>query len=881
MGESQIHIPGSISGHATARSLLRGREAARALGREALLGALSRSLCSWSGCVAYTYWFGDHKATYTGTPEKAGKGRERVEDLDRYAQRLNEWGQQVRAKGKGPIVAHGLSRYRGSSDAECKERGWLYCDADEVGDWDLLLSSLDDMGASYVAQRSSGHTNEVPKFHLELPLASPLLPPRGEVSDWKERVYRPRLGWLLGVLSELGELGCYQKNPSDYSRLGFDAKTDRLLCLNYIPGRKTSDIPPRDVRYQATQKALAWETLLQETRFTEEPPPPAPIPPRALALSGESTAYGRAALNRLYSDVAWAGKDENRQAKAHNAWKRLYRLSAGAEIAPGDVPQGEASVWNGAVANGSVDEYGEKKMREQQEKARKNADKAGRLTASESTKPRLLIDGGKKIPKIVRNGESKATKEAAKEGLTTITPEMAEAAKNAAKAERAALIVGMNKKHAVAMSGSNAVILTEGWDHEQNRPKVEFWKKQSFELYYQNRRVQLDGNKTVSLARFWLEAFERRQYDGITFSPGLDIPRHFNLWRGFAFKPKKGDWSLFRAHIKDNLCQGNKDYAGYLIAWMADLIQHPCRRTGVSVALKSSDKGTGKGFFCHHFGKLMGTHYRQVTQTRHLVGNFNGHLADCLLLCADEAFWAGDKQAQGVIKGLITEHTTAIERKHQDVIEVPNRLRIIFNSNEDWIVPAGLDERRFFVLEVGSAQKQNRPYFASIEKQLLSGGYKAMLYDLLHMDISGLDLGNVPQTAALLQQKEQSMTTEQRFWYGRLWNGDLADRREWEEWTPTDELYEAYLKESKSVGERRRKVEMDFSREIKRLCPGVDKKQVTVTVWEQFRGEWVRSTARLRSYKFPPLTECRAAFEKAIRMPIDWPVVEIEAGDEG
>mgnify|MGYP000856866344 CR=1 FL=1 len=51
---------------------------------------------------------------------------------------------------------------------------------------------------------------------------------------------------------------------------------------------------------------------------------------------------------------------------------------------------------------------------------------------------------------------------------------------------------------------------------------------------------------------------------------------------------------------------------------------------------------------------------------RYLVGQFNAHLASCLFLQADEGFWAGDKQAEGRLKGLITSEYQMIELKGVD-----------------------------------------------------------------------------------------------------------------------------------------------------------------------------------------------------------------------
>ena len=84
----------------------------------------------------------------------------------------------------------------------------------------------------------------------------------------------------------------------------------------------------------------------------------------------------------------------------------------------------------------------------------------------------------------------------------------------------------------------------------------------------------------------------------------------------------------------------------------------------------------------------MGKHGIQVFNPKHVVGNFNGHLRDVLLLFADEAFFAGDRAADGVLKGLITEPSLMIERKGVDAVRAPNLLRVIMATNSDWAVPA-------------------------------------------------------------------------------------------------------------------------------------------------------------------------------------------------
>ena len=141
----------------------------------------------------------------------------------------------------------------------------------------------------------------------------------------------------------------------------------------------------------------------------------------------------------------------------------------------------------------------------------------------------------------------------------------------------------------------------------------------------------------------------------------------YNLWRGFGVRARPGKWDLFKNHIFEVIADKDPAVHRYIMAWMAHLIQHPGGpRPGTSIVLRGK-QGTGKGIFVNHFGKLLGPHYLQVFHQSQITGKFNVHLKDALLVNADEAFWAGDKKAEGVIKGLITEPMIPIEPKGKDV----------------------------------------------------------------------------------------------------------------------------------------------------------------------------------------------------------------------
>jgi hypothetical protein len=306
---------------------------------------------------------------------------------------------------------------------------------------------------------------------------------------------------------------------------------------------------------------------------------------------------------------------------------------------------------------------------------------------------------------------------------------------------------------------------------------------------------------TKSEAEWWLTSTERREYlDGVVFDPtGRAPPTYWNLWSGFAVEPQAGDWSLLRNHIHEVICGRNDEYADYVLNWLAHMFQRPNKPGEVAVVLRGK-KGSGKGVLGHWIGRAWGAHAIHITNAKHLVGNFNAHLRDCVFLFADEAFYAGDKQHEGVLKGLITEPTLPIEGKYQNVVSVTNMLHVLMASNSDWVVPATHDERRYAVFDVSDHRLgQRAEYFDPILRQMDAGGLAAMIQDLLHRDISHFDVRDLPWTAALADQKKHSFDSLQRWWAAVLERGFLYQSRhgipwfaQWHDFYTTELLWQSY-----------------------------------------------------------------------------------------
>jgi hypothetical protein len=262
----------------------------------------------------------------------------------------------------------------------------------------------------------------------------------------------------------------------------------------------------------------------------------------------------------------------------------------------------------------------------------------------------------------------------------------------------------LNKRHAVVMLGGKCVILNEIFNPIFSRPDITFSGVTDFKNFYSNEQIVING-AYVPATKVWIKSPNRRQYEGIVFAPGQDTPGFYNLFRGFAVRPAKGDWSLMRQHICEVIASGDAEHSNYLLKWMARLVQDPGGERPGTAIVQRGKQGVGKGVFASEFGKIFGSHFLHITNPVQLVGRFNNHLKDCLLCFVDEGVWAGDKTAEGVLKSIITEDIIMCEPKGKDPFPIRNLVHLIIASNSSWVVPAGLEERRFVVLDVSDKHK--------------------------------------------------------------------------------------------------------------------------------------------------------------------------------
>jgi hypothetical protein len=276
----------------------------------------------------------------------------------------------------------------------------------------------------------------------------------------------------------------------------------------------------------------------------------------------------------------------------------------------------------------------------------------------------------------------------------------------------------------------------------------------------------------------------------------------------------------------------------------------------------SSQSRTTEAGFLQRADKIFRHHALQITHSRHLTGNFNAHLMDALFLFLDEAFWGGDKQGEGVLKTLITEDCVQIEPKGVDSFPMLNRLKIMMASNNDWVVPATEDERRYFVLDVSDAKVGDRTYWRELHAALDGGEVAAFLDCLLTHDLNGFEIRDVPHTKGLNRQKLVGADSVTSFWLDCLRVGSIVgtDSPDWPEKVSKQLLHDAYTKHARDHGARHLANGVWMGRRLGELWKGC-KVGDTKTPADDAGQRWP-------AYALDSLTNHRTAFAKAMNIGV-------------
>jgi len=303
-------------------------------------------------------------------------------------------------------------------------------------------------------------------------------------------------------------------------------------------------------------------------------------------------------------------------------------------------------------------------------------------------------------------------------------------------------------------------------------------------LYYHDVCKDKQGNLSIEKHHFinkWVKDENIRRYDDMEIiPPPLPVPSNIlNMWNDFEYSKEKYELrdlteeetitnedglNMILNHIKI-LCNNDDVVTEYFIKWIAHMIKYPANKS-VCITLISK-QGAGKGTLLRLIETMMGEKklFQSHNASRDVWGQFNSMMLNAFLVNLDELSKKETLDAEGRIKGLITEPYIDINIKGKSAMKVRSFHRILITTNKEEPINTTHDDRRNTIIRCSDELLNNVRYFEKINKIINNKKVVRCFYDYL-MNL------NVPENFNELEKpvteyqenlKELSKTTIELF----------------------------------------------------------------------------------------------------------------------
>jgi len=363
-----------------------------------------------------------------------------------------------------------------------------------------------------------------------------------------------------------------------------------------------------------------------------------------------------------------------------------------------------------------------------------------------------------------------------------------------------------NSRYAQIMHGGRACVLSEEANGDFSLAKAgEF---HDFKSHIRIEHAAPNGQvKTVPASKIWYQHPRVRLYDKLVVKPDSDYVRRneYNAWRGYGVS-RVDDESIsiepILDHIRNIICAGNEEHYVWLMSWIAQMYQAPTEKPGTAIMLYGM-QGCGKTIISELLQKLWHrNHVVPANTPQQFLGRFNSHLEYAILIACEEAVWAGSSKDTDRLKDIITGKRLMLEPKGRDMLYCKNNLRIFGTTNREFSVPAGIGERRWFVIDCDNkyADCVNDPgrvgYFKSLFKLIDDKRVLGRFLDfVLKYDYSSVNLTSAPKTEALARSQSHNLDPVPRWVYDCLASHSFVggEFSGWPGQVSTTDLYDAFL----------------------------------------------------------------------------------------
>jgi phage/plasmid-associated DNA primase len=153
-----------------------------------------------------------------------------------------------------------------------------------------------------------------------------------------------------------------------------------------------------------------------------------------------------------------------------------------------------------------------------------------------------------------------------------------------------------------------------------------------------------------------------------------------------------------------------------------------------------SNEGAGKGTLLHLLNLMMGDKkvFETTKPSRDVWGSFNNLMSSSFLVNLNEMALKEATDAEGYIKGLITDDAMTINTKGVSAYTIKSFHRFIITTNNADPIKVKKNDRRNVVIQSSDELIGNAKYFIDINKTFENVNARRSIYDYL-MSIEGLE----------------------------------------------------------------------------------------------------------------------------------------------
>ena len=326
--------------------------------------------------------------------------------------------------------------------------------------------------------------------------------------------------------------------------------------------------------------------------------------------------------------------------------------------------------------------------------------------------------------------------------------------------------------------------------------KVEFLSKEELKFRYSNLWYEDENCTSKKFIEAWIDDHSRRYVRQVEELPYNDVFTEDNI---FPIGKYMNTFTGFNKHIHDELtdeqlqegnkwfenifmdtlirlCEGNKDYAYWLLCFFAQIVQYPADRKDRAVIIVG-EQGNGKNSILEAIAKVIGSdHYSTSSDPTSYFGEHAIEHAHKLLCNFDESSCRNAEKFAEQLKTFITTNTIEINEKYVKQYKIKNYARIIATSNKTTALPVDFrsGDRRFVMFQANdfmingikyeANSHEHTQYFNDFYHVINSDWFPSYFYKkLMSVDISNWDYNKKFDTKLKSDMMEYSKNSVELF----------------------------------------------------------------------------------------------------------------------